>query len=334
MDIERVGLSEWGDALPDSGFEVFHLPAALRVLEDHTDGELQLFVASHGGQTVGQFPVFVTDRTVGRTVTSPPPSMNVPKLGPLVTPLSPKRRKQERTNKEFVRGVRDELSLDDSTTMFRFVCSPAYGDPRPYIWDDDAVSMSFTYRLDLADTTPDEALAAASKSFRRSVRDGRELDISVSVEGVEAARQVFERTKERYEEQGRSFTLPWQYVKDLVTWLDDRARVYVVRGPDGEFLSGIVALFSNDDALYWLGGTRADYEGTSVNALLHWRIVEDVAAGTPLDSLTGYDLMGADTERLAKYKSKFGADLVPYHVVESGGAPTAVAKRVYEFVRR
>ncbi|WP_256300967.1 GNAT family N-acetyltransferase [Haloarchaeobius salinus] len=334
MDIERVGLSEWGEVLPDSGFEVFHLPGALRVLDDHGDGELRLFVGYNGQHPVGFFPVMVTERPVGRAVTSPPPSMNVPKLGPLVTPLSPKRRKQERTNREFVRAVRDELALDDSRTLFRFVCSPAYGDPRPYIWDDDDVSMSFTYRLDLADRTPDDALAAASKSFRRSVRDGRDLDVSVSVEGVEAARRIFEQTKERYEEQGRSFTLSWPYVKDLLTWLDERARVYVVRGPDGELLSGIIALFSNDDALYWLGGTRADFEGTSVNALLHWRIVEDVAAGTPRSSLTGYDLMGADTERLARYKSKFGADLVPYHVVESSGAPTAVAKRVYEFVRR
>lgn len=334
MNIERVDLSEWADALPSTGIEVFHLPEALRVLDDHTDGELQLFVAESGGQAVGLFPAFVTERSVGRTVTSPPPSMNVPKLGPLIDPVSPKRRKREKTNKEFVRGVRERLSLDDSTTMFRFVCSPAFGDPRPYIWDDDAVEMSFTYRLDLSDTTPDEALSAASKSFRRSVRDGRDLDVTVSVEGIDAARHIFERTKERYEEQGRTFTLSWPFVKDLVTWLEDRARVYVVRGPDGEFLSGIVALFSNDDALYWLGGTRADYEGTSVNAVLHWRIVEDVANDPPVESVTGYDLMGADTERLAKYKSKFGADLVPYYVVESGGAPMTVAKHLYEFVRR
>lgn len=334
MDIERVGLSEWGKTLPDSGVEVFHQPAALRVLDDHSAGDLRLFVGYKGGQAVGHFPVMVTERTVGRTVTSPPPGMNVPKLGPILSPISPKRRKQEQTNKAFVRAVRDELALDGPATVFRFVCSPAYGDPRPYIWDDDSVSMSFTYRLDLSDSTPDEALAAASKSLRRSVRDGRELDVTVSVEGVEAARRIFEQTKARYQEQERSFTLTWAYVKDMLTWLDDRARVYVVRAPDGEFLSGIVALYSNDDALFWLGGNRADYEGTSVNALLHWRIVEDVAAGTPLESLTGYDLMGADTERLARYKSKFGAELVPYTIVESNGVPTVLAKRVYEYVRR
>lgn len=334
MDIERVGLTEWGEELPSSGIEVFHTPDALRVLDEHTDGELRLFLGRNGHEAVGYMPVVVTDRAIGRVVTSPPPSMNVPKLGPILTPLSPKRRKQEKTNRRFLRGVRDELDLDETTTLFRFVCSPDFGDPRPYIWDDDAVEMSFTYRLDLTDTTPEEALSNASKSLRREVRDGRELDVTVSVEGLEAARAVFDRTRRRYEEQGRSFSLSWPYVRDLVDALGDRARVYVVRGPDGEFLSGIVALFSNDEALYWLGGTRADYEGTSINALLHWAIVEDVGTDPPVDSVTGYDLMGADTERLARYKSKFGAELVPYYVVESSGAPTAVAKHVYDYVTR
>lgn len=334
MEIERVGRSAWADALPADGFEVFHTPEALGVLDDHTDGELQLYVGYRGDQPVGLLPTVVSDMPVGRTVTSPPPSMNVPKLGPLVDQPSPKRRKQEVTNKRFVAALREELSLDEPTTMFRFVCSPAYGDPRPYRWADDAVDLSFTYRLDLSDRSADEALADASKSLRREVRDGRDLDVTVSVEGHDAVREVYDRTKRRYEEQGRGFTLTWPYVRDLVAELDERARVYVARGPDGEFLSGIVALFSNDDALFWLGGTRGEYEGTSVNAMLHWRVVEDVAADPPVESVTGYDLMGADTERLARYKSKFGAELVPYYVVESGGRPTRLAKRVYEYVNR
>ncbi|WP_435346428.1 GNAT family N-acetyltransferase [Haloarchaeobius sp. HRN-SO-5] len=334
MDIEQVDLAEWEDALPSSGFEVFHTPEALSVLDDHVDGELQLYVGYKGQQAVGLVPVFVTERIVGRTVTSPPPAMSVPKLGPIVTPLSPKQRKREKVNRTFARAVREELDLDERTTLFRFVCPPEYGDPRPYVWDDDDVTVSFTYHLDLSDRSADDALGDASKSLRRSIRDARELDVSVSVEGVEAARAVYEQTRDRYDEQDRGFTLTWPYVRDLVTELGERARTYVVRSPDGELLSGIVALFSNDEALYWLGGTRGDYDGTSVNALVHWAIVEDVVDGDPFDSLTAYDLMGADTERLSKYKSKFGAELVPYYVVESGGQPMGLAKQVYQFVAR
>jgi len=334
MDIERVALTEWGEALPSSGFEVFHTPEALSVVEEYADGDLELLIGYKGHYPVAMLPAFVSDRPVGRTVTSPPPALGIHALGPLLQPQSPKRRKVERANRRFAEGVREELSLDDATTLFRIACSPSYGDPRPYLWAEDAVDVSFTYRLDLDGRTPDEVLADASKSFRRSVRDGRDLDRPVTVEGVDAAKAVFEQTKERYEEQGRGFTLTWPYVRDLLTELDDRARTYVLRDEDGAVVSGVVVLYSNDYALYWLGGTRGEYEGTSVNAVIHWTVVEDLAEDPPVESVSGYDLMGADTERLAKYKSKFGADLVAAYEIESGGAPMAAAKRLYEVVAR
>ncbi len=334
MEVHSVGLEEWGAVLPDEGFEVFHTPAALSVLDEHTDGRMELLVGYKGDHAVAVCPAFVVDRAVGRLVTSPPPSMGVPGLGPLVTPNSPKRRKVERANRRFAAGIREELALDERTTLFRIACSPSYGDPRPYIWAEDAVDVSFTYRLDLADRTAEAALADASKSFRRSVRDGRALDRPVVVGDLDDTRAVFEQTRARYEEQDRGFTLEWPYVRDLVTALDERARTYVLRDEDGTVVSGVVVLYSNDYALYWLGGTRAEYDGTSVNAAIHWRIVEDVADDPPVASVSGYDLMGADTERLAKYKSKFGADLVAAYEMESGGAPTAVAKRLYEAVAR
>jgi hypothetical protein len=145
---------------------------------------------------------------------------------------------------------------------------------------------------------------------------------------------VYEQTKARYEEQGRGFPLSWEYVRDLVENLGEHARVYVVRGPDGEFLSGITALYSTDHAYFWQGGTRADYDGTSVNSLLHWRIITDILEDPNLDHVTGYDLMGANTERLCKYKSKFAADLVPYYVVESDSVGMDVAKATYQTLKR
>lgn len=334
MDIERVGLTEWGEILPAEGFEAFHTPEALSVVEEYADGDLELLVGYKGDFPVAMLPAFAAERPVGRTVTSPPPGLGIHALGPLVSPRSPKRRKFERANRRFARGVREELSLDDATTLFRIGCSPSYGDPRPYLWAEDDVDVSFTYRLDLAGRTAEEALADASKSFRRSVRDGRDLDRPVTVEGVDAARAVFDQTKARYEEQDRGFTLTWPYVRDLFTELDERARTYVLRDEDGEVVSGVVVLYSNDHALYWLGGTRSEYEGTSVNAAIHWTVVEDVVEDPPVESVSGYDLMGADTERLAKYKSKFGADLVAAYEIESGGAPMAAAKRLYEAVAR
>ena len=334
MQIERLDIDEWGAALPADGIELFHQPAALDVLADHVDGDLELYGGFKGDQPVGLLPVVVDSKLLGTAITSPPPSMNVPRLGPVVMPTSPKQRKRESVNTAFTEAVLEELEAEGSLSLVRMVCNSRYLDPRPYDWAEYDLTPQFTYRLDLADTTPDETMAAFSSSLRREIRSARDLDVTVNVEGVDGARAIYEATRERYAEQDRAFPIEWAYVRDLVTALGDRARPYVVRGPDGEFLGGITALYSPDDAYFWQGGTRTSYEGVSLNSLVHWRIVGDILTDEALSSVTGYDLMGANTERLCRYKSKFGADLVPYYVVESNGIGMDVAKATYSTLKR
>ena len=334
MQIERLDIDEWGTALPDSGIELFHQPEALAVLDEHVDGDLELYGGFKGQQPIGLLPVVTRDRFVGGTVTSPPPSMNVPRLGPVVMPTSPKQRKRESVNQQFTEAALDEIDVGGSLSLFRMICNSQYLDPRPYVWAEYDLTTQFTYLLDLSETTTDEAMAAFSSGLRREIRSARDLDVTVSVEGLEGAREIYDATRQRYEDQDRSFPVEWDYVRDLVTALGDRARPYVARGPDGDFLGGITALYSPDTAYFWQGGTRSEYDGVSLNGLVHWRIIEDVIADEALDSVTGYDLMGANTERLCRYKSKFGAELVPYYVVESDSIGMDVAKATYSTLKR
>lgn len=330
MQLQRLSLSEWGAALPSEGIDVFHAPEALSVLDDHTPGDLVLLGGFKGDRPTALLPAFVRDVPFGRVVTSPPPGMGVPRLGPVVMPASPKRRKRERVNGAFAEAVVEELDLDSPRTLFSMVCAPDYRDPRPFRWADFDVETRFTYRLDLAEQTPEEVRASASKSLRREIDDARELDVAVERGGTDALRRVFEETRARYVEQGEAFPQTWPYVRDLYEALGDRARVYVVRDEAGSFVTGMTALYSPEDAYFWQGGSRAIHDGVAVNSLLHWRVLEDVAADPPAESVSGYDLHGANTERLCRYKSKFGGDLVPYHAVDTGGLRMDAAKWAYE----
>ncbi|WP_135822886.1 GNAT family N-acetyltransferase [Halostella litorea] len=332
MNIEPLSLDDWADALPSDGFEVFHTPEALRTIDDHTTADMRLLGGFKGQQPVALFPAFVRHGPVGRAVTSPPPSMSVPHMGPVLMPNSPKRRKREKLNRRFAEGVIDELDADASNTLFRTVTAPDYGDPRPFEWADLSLDTAFTYRLALDGRSLDDVLGSFSSSLRREIRDARESDVELSVEGRTAAKRVFDRTADRYEDTDSSLPVTWPFVRDLVDALGDRCRVYVARAPDGEFLSGIVALYSNDAAYFWQGGTRAEYEGTGVNGLLHWGIIRDIVENPDLDSVHQYDLVGANTERLCRYKAKFAADLRPYYVVESSGTGMKLAKSAYNLV--
>lgn len=334
MRIERLGFEDWTAALPETGFEVFHTAEALSVLNRYATGDLILLGGYRGDQLVAMCPAFIRQTSGLRVISSPPPGMSVPRLGPILMPTSPKRRKQEKVNREFTSGILDELNAHSSGTLCRMICAPEVSDPRPYQWADLSVEPSFTYRLSLNERSTDDLLASFSQSLRREIRSGRDSDLDIEATGVAGGETVFRETTSRYAEQAEHFGVTWPYVRDTIIELDERARVYIARDPDGEYLGGIITLFSNDAVYYWLGGTRASYDGVSINSLLHWKTIRDVLEDPPIDSVSSYDLVGANTERLCRYKSKFGADLVTYYTVESDRLAMSAAKGAYQWMNR
>ena len=333
MELRQLTLEEWDDALPKTGIEAFHAPRVLSVLDDHVTSDLRLVGGFKGDRPAALMPLFVQSIGIGTLVTSPPPGMGVPRLGPVMMPASPKQRKREKVFRTFADLVVEEFGLDEYTTLSKITCPTEFGDPRPYVWNDLSLDTQFTYRLDVSEDEPDELLRAASKSLRREIRDATELGVEVTREGVSAARRVYEQTRDRYAEQDQPFSPEWPYVRDLYKAFDGMSRVYVARSEDGEFLTGVTVFYSPDAAYFWQGGGRTIHDGVAVNSLIHWRILEDVATDPPRDTVTAYDLYGANTERLCRYKSKFGAELVPYYRLDTPGYRMAIAERFYRLVK-
>ena len=331
MRIERVDTTEWGQLLPDTGVEVFHRPEALRVIAEHTDGELHLLAGFKGQEPVGLFPVHESRAFGGRLLTSPPLDLGIGRLGPIVTPPSPKRHKQDITNRRFIDAALEELAVDDSRTLLRLACSPQYADPRPFQWDGFEATPAFTYQLDLEGTDREQLLGAFAGDLRKSIRKREEVDVSIRTGGVEAARQTYETIEQRYTEQGYETPLPWEFVRDLLEALGDRSRVYVAESGDGEFLSGQLTLYSGGTAYAWKGGTRTR-RSVSPNSLTHWAAIEDILTDPELASVTTYDLYTANSERLTKYKRKFAGNQRVYYRIESSGVRMSVAKGLYRMI--
>jgi len=342
MEIKRVTLDEWGQLLPASGFEVFHTPEALSVLDSHTSGDLQLLGGFKGTSSVALLPVFVRELSVGRAVFSPPPGMGVPRLGPIVMPNSPKRSKQEAVTRAFIEGVIEELDANDPLSLLRMQCGLSFTDPRPFHWEGFHVEPAFTYLVDVDKPDLETILESFSRSRRREFRRAAETELTVTREGLEAAERIVDHVGNRYDERDDIGQVAWPYVRDLLDALPDRSRVYVARDSTGEYLSGIITLISDGMVYFWQGGVSESYETTddgdgstvSVNSLVHRTIIEDTLMDPEFSNVGYYDLVGANTRRLCAYKSKFGGQLSPYYVVESSGMSTTLAKAGYRFLTR
>jgi len=327
MDTKRLQLSEWAEALPDRGIEPFHTAPAINVISRHVPGKLHLIGGFKGDEPVGLFPIHERRKLGGRLLTSPPLSLGIGRLGPIIMSSSPKQRKQERTNRRFIRAALEELDAANPRTLVRLACAPEYTDPRPFQWEGFSVEPAFTYRLSLAETDPDTVLKTFNKDMRREIRKEDEVDFSIERGGIGDARQIYDSLKARYREQDQRYPLSWGFVRDLLKNLDDQVRVYVARA-DGKCVAGMIILYSTETAYFWKGGTKTDYS-ISPNSILHWYAIRDILEDPALSEVTAYDLYTANNERLAEYKSKLGGSPQPYFVIESGGPAMAAAKGIY-----
>lgn len=328
MEINEFTLPEWAEALPDTGFDVFHTEEALHVLDRYESGELRLFGGYRGKELVAMLPAFVRELPFANVIVSPPPGLSVPRMGPILMPTSPKRSKQEKVNREFTEAILESLDSSDPLTFFGMVCDPTYTDPRPYEWAGHDVDTRFTYRIELQDRTEDDLLMSFSRDIRTNIRDAEESDVEIQRRGIEAAGQVYDKYRDRLAEQDIHFSTPRNYVQDLVAELDDRARVYVIEGPAGEFLGGQIILYSNGLAYVWIGGTPAYHNNVNMNSLMEWEIIKDILTEPALDSVNWYDLGNASIKHLSRYKSKYDPELVPHYEIKSGPLMT-LAKRTY-----
>lgn len=333
MKLEEIDLTEWERVLPNHGHSPFHTPEALGVLDEHSTATMRLFAGYNGQQPIALLPLFVKDESFGRMVLSPPLQFGIRSLGPILMPSSPKPSKREKINHEFTQGIIDAVGANAASTLFHISCETAYRDPRPYKWAGFNVEPRYTYQLDLGSTTQDDLLSSFSRSLRREIRDAEDEEITVREGGESAARAVYEATKHRYEEQGEAFGISLEYVLDLTSALDDRAAVYVAESAGGEFLSGIVVLYTNDTAYFWKGGTRRSQVDLDVNSLLHWRVIEDIFEDASRASITTYDFFTANNPSIVRFKRKFSGQLTPYYRIESSGVPMTIAKRAYRLKR-
>lgn len=329
MQVEELGFSEWEDGLPAKGFDVFHLPEALRVIDRHTSGNLHLFGGYQGNELVGLCPVHLSSQLGVNVLTSPPLGFGIGRLGPVIMSSSPKQRKRETINKRFVRGIIETTNATNRTSLVRFACSPTFSDPRPFKWNGFDITPQFTYCIDLANTSADEVLMSFSRDLRREIRNQDEVDFTIRIAGADAAEQIIQSMAERFKEQGLRNPLSWDFVGDLINSLENRVRVYAAESAAGEFISGMIILYSNETAYFWKGGTKVENTDVSPNSLLHWQVIEDILTDPNLEEITKYDLYSANNERLVGYKSGFGGSLNRYYVVESNSPLTSVAKGVY-----
>jgi len=306
----------------------FHRAEALDVFAEYAGADLHRLVGYKGQEPVGVFPVYELTKGPATVAASPPPGLKLPYLGPVMVNTGKlKRRKHDRRHRRFVDAALDWVDRELSPGLVNLRTAVGYDDVRPYQWRDFEVQPRYTYVVDL-DTTPDDLLARFSSDLRKRVRDEYDTNYEVVEADTDAIEDIVALTRERHREQGESFPISGEFVRDLADALPPGAiRPYVCR-VDGDVVGGLVDVESDTAAGAWIANGKTDAP-VPVNDLLEWQVcVDGIDRG-----LERLDLMGANHERIYTYKAKFAPDLVPYYTIKKGSVGMNTVAKVYQKLR-
>ena len=323
--IERVeDVDEWDSLVARSETTTpFHRYDALGAIADHTRCELHPLVGYVGQEPAGLFPVF--ERTIGpvSAAFSPPPDEKIPYLGPamFVNPQM-KRRKRERRHRRFVEAALDYV---DDRIAPRFVnvrTAVGYDDPRPFLWNAFSPTPRYTYHVDLT-KGPDELLAEAGSDLRSNVRKTDDDAFEITTGGRVGMEQVLTNVRRRHEDQGVSYNVTPGLVRDLARVAPDAFTSYLCT-VDDSFVGGMIVA-SDDDTVYrWQSFAQFD-ASVPVQDLLDWHVVSEAID----DGIETYDLVGANDQRLCKYKAKFAPDVETYYRLHRNGPMMEAIAKIY-----
>lgn len=329
IEVERADkeqMEEWDQLVSRAtAGSFFHRRAVLEVLEAHSSSIFHPLIGYKGQEPVGLFPLFEVSKGPLKMAFSPPPKLAVPGLGPtLVNADKLKQRKREKRTRRFIEGCLEWIELKIGPKYTRIVTTPGLTDSRPFAWNEFEVTPKYTYHVDLS-PGKNEVMDRFKKSLRSDIRRSTNEEHTIERGTVEDVQFVVEKVRERYQAQDREYNVTESYATDLFETLGPESISVYIGRINGERVSGILAPRHKSTIYYWQGGGKPDIS-LPMNDLIHWQIIKDSID----DGINTYDLVGANTPRLCRYKSKFNPNLKPYYVVERGTKVMNAVSDIYK----
>jgi hypothetical protein len=293
--------------------EIFHSSAWLRLIGDVYGVEPVMLGLEADGELAGGFPFHVRRMGPFRIAGSPLPGTQTPHMGPILLPAV-----EPAAVLDAFDGFMRERRVAACHLIGDAPLEPALLTARRY-----HVEPHATMILDLEGRSEDDIWAGFKSECRTAIRKAEKsgvevtpaTDLSFLPEYLAMAQAVFAR-------HGRLAPVPVAFYQGL--WgrfsPDETLRVLLARH-EGEIVAGAMFL-AHRRRLYYLDGvSHARAYSLRANNLIQWSIIRwGLERGC-----ASYDLVGADTPELVRFKSTLGAHPHSHTRARRTNSPVAAA---------
>ena len=322
---EKNEIDIWEDLVDKSECStIFHKFEFLKIIEKHTKLKLYTLIGFKGSKAIGILPIFFGRSNGIKTIFSPPPKTGIPTMGAVIN-YSDFRTNydKEKVTQEFIKVSNDYIKNNLDPDYLSISCSYGLIDMRGFKWLDYNVTPAYSYILSL-DIEKESMWANLKNDIRTDIRFSIKNKGTVVIEkNAESVKFVFDSVDLRYFDQGLVHPFSKQYVEDIVKKFPKNVKVFISK-KKGTRTSGLLLLLFKDKAMHFMGATKNENRG--ITSQIMWESI----MWAKKEGYKYFELMGGNTERLCKFKSKYNPQLVTSYVAEKHNLKGAIGKNIYK----
>ena len=307
---------------------IYHQYEWLKTASIATNSELLLLEGYKGQKLIMQFPLFVKKFYSFKFIFSPPPNTLIPELGPVFFNMPKDNYKKEKFYINIINEF-DRFIRNFGYDYIQIKCNTRINDARPFIWNNYIAIPKYTYILSLNQDIDD-----IFKNFKNQTRtDIKRCERNIELEVIEGDfleyKKVFNLVRERYDQQHINLGVKDEYIDTIYRNFKDNIECITVYQSD-TLLTGFVFLNFRKKVMHWIGGIRPKGNFIGINEMIHWNLIKEKVK----KHFEEYDLVGANTERLYRYKAKFKPSLKQYFQFEKASFKGNLVKSFYKMLKK
>jgi lipid II:glycine glycyltransferase (peptidoglycan interpeptide bridge formation enzyme) len=324
---------EWNSIVDSSPHgTLFHTWKWLKIAEKFSGSKLYPLVGYKGKETLGILPIFFIKKAHLKMVFSPPPSLALYYLGPVLANIDviPHHRAEKNLG-DLIREANSFIESELKANYTSISLPPDQMDPRPFKWTGYAVEPAYDYQVDIS-AGQDILFQQLPKNMRHNLNRAVNRGISVEEGGKAELEAVVDMMTERYREQGKVVTVSKNYLFEVFDAYKSNIKIFVAKH-EGAIISGVIDVIYRDEVLSWIGNPKPNIHSLpSPNDLLIW---EEIKSGCNNGMRQYITLSAAGNERLhTYYSSKLNPALkVRFSVKKSSPIINLLEKSYSELVK-
>jgi len=318
-------LKKWDEFVDSTQMgTIFHKINWLRAAESHTKSKFYPLIGYKGEELIAIFPIFYIRKHFLKMVFSPPPKCEIPYLGPIFINI-------EKMNQIKIESILNNF-IESSLNFFinklkpdycNIASPPGMNDLRSFIWNNFRVYPRYDYVVIIE--KPNMLINDFPRTLRQNIRKMEKEDIHVYIGSIDDVKKIHQLITKRYEEQNMKFPASIDYLLEIYRNFSPQNMKTFVLKYKGNIIGGVIKLIYKKIIFDWIGNPKVDILRGAPNDFLHFNIIKWAYN----EGLEKYNLIGANTKRLLKFKKKYNPILELSFVSEKTNIKGLIGRTLY-----